>query len=58
MLSLNVNKTFTVSFTNRELGEGFGDGLFFDGEQVQFNTSGKFLGLIIDSIALTLGTTF
>ena len=48
MLSLNVNKTFAVSFTNREPGDCF-HMLFFDGEQVQFNTSGKFLGLIIDS---------
>ena len=49
MLSLNVNKTFAMLFTNRELGNGLNDMLFFDGEQVQFNTSGKFLGLIIDS---------
>ena len=48
MLSLNVNKTFAMLFTNREPGDGLNDMLFFDGEQVQFNTSGKFIGLIID----------
>ena len=49
MLFLNVNKTFAMLFTNREQGDGLNAMLFFDGEQVQFNTSGKFLGLIIDS---------
>ena len=57
MLSLNVNKTFAMLFTNRELGDSLNDMLFFDGEQVQFNTSGKFLGLIIDS-GLNYITTF
>ena len=36
-------------FTNREPGDSLNDMLFFDGEQVKFNTSGKFLDLVIDS---------
>jgi hypothetical protein len=47
-LSLNVNKTFSMCFTNRNHDVDLSLPIMFNGQTVQNRTSGNFLGVILD----------
>ena len=47
-LSMNVAKTFAMLFSNRPFGD-YDDLLPMDGEFVQFEQSGQFLGMVTDN---------